>query len=160
MEVWKKIKGFENYEISNLGNVKNITTNRILKKELSKGYLRVTLSCKGNVKRFQLHRLVSIIFLENIENKPCVNHINGIKTDNRVENLEWCTYSENEKHSYEVLGKIGNGILGRKIDVKELDNIKKLYKRGMFQKDIAKKYKVSNSCIQQILNGKRYVKYV
>jgi hypothetical protein len=172
MEVWKKIEGFENYEVSNYGNVKRLDSlvyqsgrvfkykGRILKQENVKGYKRVSLSKCKIVKRFQVHRLVSLSFIKNTENKPCVNHINGIKYDNRVENLEWVTYSENEKHSFKFLGKKGNGILGRKIDIKELDNIKKLYKNGMYQKDIAIIYNVSNSCIQQILNGKRYVKNI
>lgn len=160
MEVWKTIKGFENYEISNLGNVKNITTNRILKNELSKGYLRVTLSCKGNVKRFQLHRLVSIIFLENIENKPCINHINGIKNDNRSINLEWVSYSENEKHSYDILGKI-NPI--RKLKKEEVIDIKLNCKKGVNHNnrgnvlDFMVKYKVSKNTILNILNSKYYV---
>jgi hypothetical protein len=162
MEVWKKIEGFENYEVSNYGNVKSLKYNkiRLLKQENVKGYLRVSLSKENKVKRFQVHRLVALSFIKNIENKPCVNHINGIKTDNTVENLEWVTYSENEKHSFNFLEKKGNGILGRKIDIKELDNIKNLYKNGMYQKDIAIIYNVSNSCIQQILNGKRYVKNI
>ena len=101
MEIWKTIKGFENYEVSNLGNVKSKQPNKkekILKFRVSKfGYYRVMLS---GAKAFLVHRLVALAFIPNNENKPEVNHVNSNKNDNTVENLEWSTRSENINHSY------------------------------------------------------------
>ena len=155
MEIWKKIDGFENYEVSNFGNVKNKTTNRILKKELVKGYFRVSLSKENNVSRFQLHRLVATAFYFNFNDKKCVNHINGIKTDNRSINLEWVTHSENEKHSYDVLGKI-NPI--RKLTTEQANYIKLIGIKGKNGniKELAKKYSVNVSTIYNVLKNKYY----
>lgn len=69
------------------------------------GYLSVTLKTKNGRKTCLVHRLIAMCFLDNPDNKPCVNHKDGNKRNNSVENLEWCTYSENELHSYRVLGK-------------------------------------------------------
>lgn len=110
---YKKIDGFVNYEISNEGNVFNTKTGRILKQELSKGYLRTTLSGNGKTKRFQSHVLIALSFIPNPNNKKCVNHIDGNKLNNRVENLEWVTHSENEKHSYVDVSTIYNVIKGK-----------------------------------------------
>lgn len=99
MENWRDIVGFEGiYKISDLGNVKNINTNRILKPSFRKGYLKVCLYKNGLNKTHYIHRLVALNFLKNPYNKTDVNHINKIITDNRLENLEWNTTYENQYH--------------------------------------------------------------
>ena len=99
-EIWKDIEGYEGiYQVSNLGNVrslnyKNTGETRILKTRINRcGYICVCLGRKR--KDFKVHRLVAIAFIPNPENKPCVDHINAIRTDNRVENLRWVTHEEN-----------------------------------------------------------------
>lgn len=115
-EIWKDIKGYEGlYQVSNLGNVKrirfiNIHSNypkeKMKSKKLRKdGYYEIALYKNGKGKSIQIHRLVAKAFIKEIDGKEYVNHINGIKTDNRVENLEWVTASENKIHSINVLGK-------------------------------------------------------
>ena len=96
-EIWRPIVGYEGkYEVSNLGNVKNVKTGRILKPSSDyDGYLLVNLYDNGR-KMFKVHRLVLQTFLPIEENKE-VNHKNHIKNDNRLENLEWCSHSENNR---------------------------------------------------------------
>lgn len=103
---WKKIDGFDNYSVSDTGLVRNDTTGKMLKRHIGNhGYYMVNMwhNEKGNWKT--VHRLVASAFIPNCKSKPCVNHIDGNKTNNDASNLEWCTYSENQLHRSRVLKK-------------------------------------------------------
>ena len=101
-EIWKPIKDFEGYyEVSNIGrvrslNYRNTGKEKVLKNiECSNGYLMVNLTKNGKQKQFKVHRLVAEAFIPNPEGKPCIDHINTIRNDNRVSNLRWVTQKEN-----------------------------------------------------------------
>ena len=151
-EFWENILGFERlYMISNFGRVKSLKrkytdsigiTKNVREKYLtifinSSGYPSCFLTKNKKTKGFSIHRLVAQAFIPNPENKPQVNHINGIRTDYTIENLEWCTARENVVHSYKVLGKIHNmtGIFnrgGKKVAQYDLDgNLMQVFKSTM-----------------------------
>ena len=110
MEIWKDIEGYEGYQVSNTGKVKSTRKKfgkqeqeTILKaKVIWTGYQRIGLVKDKKCRQFYIHRLVAQAFIPNPENKPIINHKNGDRTDNRVENLEWCTHAENSQASREV----------------------------------------------------------
>lgn len=97
-EIWKDIKGYEGYyQVSNKGRIWSVLSQRYLKPQHDNcGYYRIQLTAKnGKRKTEKVHRLVAINFIDNPDNLPEVNHINHIRDDNRIENLEWCNHKEN-----------------------------------------------------------------
>ena len=174
MEIWKEVKGYNGvYFVSNKGRVRSIDhycegrkgngkqTGRILKQsKCYKGYLRVSLNC--NKKKFTTgaHRLVAQAFILNSENKSQVNHINGIKDDNIVENLEWCTNKENQIHA--VKNNLNNPNYGEKhhnskLSNKDVLNVRSLNKIGFTNKQLAEDYNVSQTAMSNILRNKTYI---
>lgn len=115
-EEWRQIHGFEDYDASNLGRVRSrdrmvkgkfgneyLRKGKILSQYLNnKGYLSTGLTKNGRVFNSHVHRFIALAWILNPHNKPEVNHKNGIKTDNRPDNLEWCTNEENVKHSVQT----------------------------------------------------------
>ena len=105
-EIWKSVVGWEwLYEVSSLWRVKSLWNFKNRKEKLLKlftihEYILVNLNNKWMSKNIFLHRIIAQAFIPNTENKRCVNHINGIKNDYRICNLEWCTHSENAKHAF------------------------------------------------------------
>ena len=99
-EIWKTIDGYENYQVSNMGKVKNIITGKVLKQHNNgNGYLHVCLYNKEHKgKTIMVHRLVAKVFIPNPNNLPQINHIDECKENNCVSNLEWCTSEENINH--------------------------------------------------------------
>ena len=174
MELWKTIEGFENYEVSNFGNVKRkecvikysngLNANykeKVIKQENNRSnklgsYKRVTLSRSNIQKRFQVHRLVATYFIENNKSKSCVNHIDGNPSNNHYSNLEWCTYSENEIHSYNLLGKINPIRKLKDSDVIYIKNNSIKGKSGNI-KEIASFFNVNVTTIYNVLKNKYYV---
>ena len=94
---WVKIKRNDNYSINELGQVRNDVTNRIKKSHLNKqnGYYCVDLYRNNKCKKVTIHRLLAEAFIPNIDNKPTVDHIDGDRVNNSIDNLRWATYSEN-----------------------------------------------------------------
>lgn len=170
-EEWKPIIGYENlYLISNKGRVKALEKyykcnnegikfreEGILKAGRSNNhYLQVVLSNKGISKNKRIHRLVAEHFIPNPENKSVVNHKNGIKTDNNVENLEWVTKRENEKHAqYNNLLATEFKNSMTKVSNSDVLKIRELRKKGYLLKDLSRIFNISKSHISSIINNKK-----
>lgn len=174
IEIWKEIDGYNGiYFVSNLGSVKSVDhflhgrtgsgkqTGRVLKQhKSSKGYLQVSLSLNKVKFHTGAHRLVALSFIPNPLNLPQVNHIDGIKTNNFVDNLEWVTNKENQIHA------VKNGLINpnycdkhhmSKLSNNDVIKARELHKSGITNIELSKIYKVSATAMSNILRNKTYI---
>lgn len=165
-EVFEDLKNYEDsYQISDSGRIftkRRLVGNQIhygreLVPQLTKdGYLKVSLSKDTTYKKYYLHRLVAIQYLNNTLNLPQVNHKDGNKLNNNVSNLEWCTKTENQKHAVaNLLMQHGQDRPSSKLTENQVIEIYKL--KGILKSaDIAEIYKVSKNTINCILRGAKW----
>ena len=177
MEIWKDINGYEGiYQISNTGRLKSLKRLFIRKNNINpynkeeiilklqnngKGYLFIRLSKNSKHKYYYIHRLVALHFIDNPSNKPAVNHKDGNKSNNNVNNLEWVTNSENQIHALETGLLIPKGAVGIKNTKSKLtDNdiliIREKSLEGIRGTDIAKIFNVCKTTISGIKNNKTW----
>lgn len=173
VDVWKDVEGYEGlYQVSDMVKVRSLdrvvndnggkrfVKGRILKPVLvNNGYLVVAL-CNGRGQANKtVHRLVGKAFIPNPNNYKDINHKNGIKTDNRIENLEWCTRSQNMKHAYKTgLKHVPKGEKNHmaKLTEKQVIQIKARLLQGQRNVDLAKAYGVHRRTISRIKTGKNW----
>ena len=155
-EIYMDIKGYEGiYQVSNLGNIRN-SKGKVLKPiKSSEGYMQIVLCKNGEHKRYYIHRLVLSTFKANPENKPQVNHINEDKTDNRLNNLEWNTPSENINHGTRT--ERASKSMKIKIKCIELNQVFDSATDAALY--LNKKYNGAGSHIADCCNGKRKSAY-
>lgn len=148
----KEIPFAKGYYVDETGNVYNSKMKCLKTRPHKDGYLQIAFWINNKVKMYLVHRLVASVFIENNENKPYINHKNGIKTDNRVSNLEWVTPTENAKHAYTTGLKSGNH--GFK---NGYSNIVLNQETGIFYtvSEAAKIANVNRSTMSKWLNNKR-----
>jgi hypothetical protein len=160
-EEWRDIKEFEGlYKASNTGKIKSIK--KIKKQYISNnGYWCVRLSKKGKTKLYLTHRLIIGSFIENYSNKRTVNHKDGNKLNNKLDNLEWATDREQMDHAFKnglLDNNCGENSYLSKLKYKDIYNIIKMKKEKIKEKIIIEKYKISRVHIWRIVNNKRWRK--
>ena len=149
-EIWKKYKG--NYVVSNLGNIKNIKTNRILKLRKShRGYLKTNISVNGETETIFIHRIIAQAFIPNPNNLPQVNHKDECKTNNCVDNLEWCTAKYNMNYGTITERRISKR---RKI-VYQYDLNDNLINQFKSNREASRILNINSGAISRVCNGKR-----
>lgn len=176
-EIWKDVVGFEGrYKVSSLGRIKSLkreihcSDGRVFtRKEMFfnnintvSGYYTFSFHKEGRLYTRKLHRIIAEAFIPNPENKPYINHKNCVRTDNRIENLEWCTHKENMQHAF-ASGSFKNrrppsGDKNGQAKLKNSDIpvIRKMLSEGMKQKDIALIYGINPTQISQIKHRREW----
>ena len=150
-EVWRYIPGYEDYyQVSNTGNVKSLRSGKILKAPVaSNGYTVLNLCFKGQ-KMYTVHSLVALAFMGDSTGKT-INHRDGNKLNNNLDNLEIVSYRDNNIHALE------RGLRGRKIKPNDVPNINTLFSTGFTKSQLSRLYRVNIKTIDNVLNNKLMV---
>lgn len=158
-ELWRKVSSNHNYSVSSLGRIRRDTgptAGKIRKLHTNKwGYIVVDLHGNGKPRLATVHRLVALAFIGDGYGMD-INHKNGVKWDNSVENLEFCTKSQNTIHAYSsglIQATSGAAHWSAKIDGHKASAIRNFYSYGFYQKDIAEKFGVSVPLVSMIVNN-------
>lgn len=160
-EIWRDVVDFENhYEVSNMGNIRRKKSKRIRNVDFCTFYPTILLSVNGKHKTFRVHRLVAKAFcIQDDITKIHVNHIDGNKANNKADNLEWVTQSENNLHSYRSNGKIsplkGKTPANKKVVESEIVDMHNLNISGMTTNDIGLIYSIDGSTVRKHLRKYR-----
>lgn len=155
MAIWKIIKDYPSYMVSDHGEIKSLNYNGTKKEKIltpfpnKKGYLCISLYKDCKIKPSLVHRIVAEAFIPNFDNKPQVNHIDGNKQNNAVNNLEWCNNSENTLHAYKI------GLNQNKRSVSQYDKNNNFIKDWYSLSEAANCLKIDVSHIQQVCVNKR-----
>ena len=159
-EEWKPLLGFEGrYDISNLGRIKNIKSNRIVKSQISpQGYLCCSLRRIGETKTctIRINRAIAQAFIPNPYNYPVVNHKDGNKLNNSIENLEWCTYKHNIQHSFALGLQTPNGC---KLIKDDYAMIHAMRRSGYRYREIVAAFNLDKQTIYEALKRKSYLRW-
>ena len=171
LEEWRDVIGYEGYyQISNLGRVKSLprlvrnvngySTKKelILNPHINKGYLKTALTINKITNYKFIHKLVAEAFIPNSNNYPQVNHKDTDKLNNKKDNLEWCTPSQNMKHAYDnnLISKDGFNNSNSKLKIKQVEEIRELLTKGFKCKEISLKYSVNYATIRDIKIGRTW----
>lgn len=152
METWKSIPGYPNHQVSSDGRIKNSASGVILRcTKTSKGYL--AFHTRADEPKIFVHRVVLTVFVGVIPTKPWVNHKNGIRSDNRLDNLEWCTPSENATHAFRILQRKHPRT---HLSTDDVLTIRRKIHSGSKRKDLAIEYEVSLSTIHAIASKQNW----
>ena len=157
MEIWKKVQGFENYEISNFGRLRNIKTGKFKKLMVNReGYIRTSISDGNTTKSIAVHRLVALAFIENTYNKPLVNHKDSNRSNNNASNLEWATYSENAKHMVENGNNTDKRGINNPMALLTKEQVLEIRAFEGPSRVLAEKFNISTNAIDRVRVGASY----
>jgi len=158
----KYIAEYPRYAATPDGKIYSFKSDQFLKPIMTpNGYYKVSLCKHGSTKQISIHRIVASLFCKREDGATQVNHINGIKSDNRYQNLEWCTASHNMKHAYSMglakgISKWGESNSCSKLTEVEVEQIITAFMQGKSQKQVAKLVGVNLNTVRQITSGRTW----